>query len=45
MHGLPVNKVGPTMHNERETAGIVFGTDRFGDNVHEKKEGMKYQRH
>ena len=30
---------GPTTHNERETAGIECGTDQFGDNVHEKKEG------
>ena len=33
------------MHNEREAAGVECGTDQFGDNVHEKKEGIKYQRH
>ena len=25
------------MHNERETAGMEYGTDQFGDNVHGKK--------
>ena len=31
------------MPNEGETAGIECGTDQFGDNVHENKEGIKYQ--
>ena len=37
------HKVGPTTHNERETAGIECGTDKFGDNVHGRKEGIKYR--
>ena len=33
------HRVGPTTHNERETAGSECGTDQFGDNVHEKIRG------
>ena len=43
-YDLPASHVvGPMTHSEQEAPGIECGTDQFGDNVHGKKEGIRYQ--